>query len=372
MKKTFSLKNSPFPPRIAGLLMRFNLQRISMCCALILALQLCLSLDLNAAKSPLYIVGAILLTLVGALFGGTALVLKKKASLQYAQRLCFTFWILFVVSMCIFSLGDLANARPPINMIFCAFSLIALPVVRFWEDAWLFCLFAAGALGGCFYYHMPLFYFVIVLVLAFGGLFMARRIQNQYLALLAQLSTESTTDFLTGLLNRKGGMDETQQLMAFCQRQRIAMAVCMMDIDFFKNFNDQYGHLEGDEALRKVADCARKCFSRATDVVCRFGGEEFLICFPVDSPEGFAHQPEVFRREIEALAVPAAGNSASKFLTISIGVSGTFFGPGISSVHDLVANADAALYKAKSAGRNRVCFDPALSAACPKLEEQGL
>ncbi len=134
-------------------------------------------------------------------------------------------------------------------------------------------------------------------------------------------------------------------------RANLPLTLLMLDIDYFKQINDEYGHPAGDEVLRKVADCLRARL-RAQDIAGRVGGEEFLVVLPQTSLHGALELAESLRSSVQALCVLAAdGREIS--LTISIGVSTLEVVPGLEGT-TLIAAADAALYRAKNKGRNRV------------------
>ena len=160
----------------------------------------------------------------------------------------------------------------------------------------------------------------------------------------------STTDALTGLSNRRALMAESEKLFSLLQRSGQTVAVFMLDLDFFKQFNDHYGHQEGDKAIRTQADIMREVFRRQTDVLGRYGGEEFLVVAPGLS----AAECQVKAREVlqawQQRAVPNAGSPNHRMLSCSIGVChGSAV--SLSSLHEAIQLADEALYQAKNNGR---------------------
>ncbi len=157
-------------------------------------------------------------------------------------------------------------------------------------------------------------------------------------------------DMLTGLANRRAIGDQLQSTVARAQRQGQYLSVLMLDIDHFKRVNDNYGHQAGDVVLRSVA-LALQSRLRAQDQIGRFGGEEFLAILPDTSPEGALVLAEALRAAVEATPTQWGAHSIST--TISIGVRGGAI-TGSDTADGLVAAADAALYRAKQGGRNRV------------------
>ena len=186
------------------------------------------------------------------------------------------------------------------------------------------------------------------------GVLLAQRACKGYLARIQQLERECGTDFLTGVLNRKGGREKMGTMLELCKRHGKYLGVCIADIDHFKDYNDAYGHLEGDRALRLVAGALKQTFARSSDMVCRFGGEEFLVCFSCrDLAEGRA-RVEALLAGVASLGICTPDTCAGACLTVSVGA--TFYEPGHDPVtalmNDLIGRADRALYIAKKNGRN--------------------
>ena len=166
--------------------------------------------------------------------------------------------------------------------------------------------------------------------------------------------TASRTDSLTGLGNRLRLDEEVAAFLSRAQRygHRCSLAVC--DIDFFKGFNDRFGHVAGDDALRRVAASMRTSV-RSGDSVFRYGGEEFLVLLVGQSLGDAELAMDRMRTAVERLALPSPATDGT--LTISVGVA------EVDPAHDTcaadwIARADAALYAAKSRGRNRVVSTP--------------
>jgi two-component system, chemotaxis family, response regulator WspR len=143
----------------------------------------------------------------------------------------------------------------------------------------------------------------------------------------------------------------------------------MIDLDNFKEFNDQYGHLAGDNCLCALAKVLTGQLHRPDDLVARFGGEEFAVLLPNTAAAGTAMVTERIRAAVRALAIPHMG-SAWRFITVSIGYA-TLTPAHMDTQSELIRLADAALYQAKHAGRNRVeaiCPVTALLAANDHLD----
>lgn len=168
----------------------------------------------------------------------------------------------------------------------------------------------------------------------------------------AELLRLSTTDALTGIANRRSLDSFLEREWRRCLRMKKPLALVMMDIDYFKLFNDKYGHQAGDDCLKKVADQIARAAPRATDLAARYGGEEFTLVLGETDQDGAMWIAERVRQMVAELKVPHYATS-SKFVTISCGVVSVMPEENVS-LEMLVKSADAALYQAKRAGRDRV------------------
>lgn len=167
----------------------------------------------------------------------------------------------------------------------------------------------------------------------------------------ARAEVESLTDGLTGLRNRRYLDTVVHEEVGILLRNRHPLSLCLVDIDHFKLFNDQYGHQAGDEVLKHVARILGADL-RESDVVVRYGGEEFFILLSGSSPEGAARVLEKLRGELEITDLVVEGQSEPLHVTASFGlVSSPVFRGDLA---ELIAEADRRLYRAKQEGRNRV------------------
>jgi diguanylate cyclase (GGDEF)-like protein len=169
----------------------------------------------------------------------------------------------------------------------------------------------------------------------------------------ARLHDLTVHDPLTGIANRRFLEEALDREWRRAGRTRAAIAVAMIDIDWFKTYNDTFGHQRGDECLRRIAGCLAGGLRRAADVVARYGGEEFVAVLPDTDGESAARIGEMLRARVEAEAIPGAGPSGPRTVTVSVGVAAEVASEA-SSPWALLAAADRALYRAKVAGRNRV------------------
>jgi diguanylate cyclase (GGDEF)-like protein len=168
----------------------------------------------------------------------------------------------------------------------------------------------------------------------------------------AQLVRASRTDAKTGLLSAMAWQREAAVQLARAIRTRAPVAVAMVDIDHFKQVNDTYGHLAGDAVLAGVA-AALTGGLREYDLAGRFGGEEFSLLLPDTDTEEAVRVAERLRVIMSRIAIPAQGTDGQEaHITVSIGVA--VLTSGVNDLTELLAAADAALYRAKRAGRNLV------------------
>jgi diguanylate cyclase (GGDEF)-like protein/PAS domain S-box-containing protein len=171
-----------------------------------------------------------------------------------------------------------------------------------------------------------------------------------------KLSALALIDGLTGILNRRAFDEALAREWKRILRDGSQISLLMLDVDHFKNFNDQYGHQAGDDCLRAVA-AAVKGAVRSSDIVARYGGEEIVIILPSTSTAGAVETAEKVRSAIEALRLPNEGNpEGGGWVTVSVGVATAIarYGGTMSTPESLLMAADNAMYKAKHEGRNRV------------------
>jgi diguanylate cyclase (GGDEF)-like protein len=161
----------------------------------------------------------------------------------------------------------------------------------------------------------------------------------------------ATRDSLTGLANRRCFDDTLHAEWQRAMRQQQPLSLLMVDVDNFKQYNDTYGHVGGDDCLRRIAGALAREM-RANDLVARYGGEEFAVILADQSLKGAAIVAERIRCRVEGLHLPNPG-AAKSFVTVSIGAATALAAPDCEP-SQLVATADAALYRAKHMGRNRI------------------
>ncbi|MGH2542787.1 MAG: GGDEF domain-containing protein, partial [Ardenticatenaceae bacterium] len=168
-----------------------------------------------------------------------------------------------------------------------------------------------------------------------------------------RLKRLATWDSVTHLLNRPAIMRQARVELSRATRAEKPLSIIMMDIDHFKNVNDRYGHLAGDQALRSVADMIRQNV-RPYDAVGRWGGEEFLLVLPETTVEQAVDIAERVRTFIATTSIELSSADAGLLLSVSLGVS-QVIPEEPESLDKVLSRADAALYQAKGEGRDRVC-----------------
>jgi len=177
-----------------------------------------------------------------------------------------------------------------------------------------------------------------------------------------KLEQISTTDPLTQVSNRRAFDNYMMHAWDLCQRGGHPVTVLMIDIDHFKAYNDEFGHIKGDECLYRVAQMIKSHFNRAVDLFARYGGEEFVAILPFTTGASVMNLVEHVRNAVEAMKLPNPKSASSQFVTISIGVAERV--PSSDKPHDyIVSLADEALYEAKRTGRNRVVSNLSLEDA---------
>lgn len=204
--------------------------------------------------------------------------------------------------------------------------------------------------------RFSLSWYVGKLEILFSASFLLIAILRELASVYERLSQMAMLDALTGLRNRRGLSEVMQYTLDIARRHHAPTALCMIDIDHFKLYNDSYGHAVGDIALHNVAQTLQGALTRSTDVIARFGGEEFVVLLPATDNLAAWRVAQRLRAAVETLRIPHADESTGT-LSVSIGVAGT---PGEHQLcaQELFDDADAALYEAKAAGRNCVAICP--------------
>ncbi len=162
------------------------------------------------------------------------------------------------------------------------------------------------------------------------------------------------TDGLTGVRNRRYFDERLVEEWGRTRRDRSDLSVLMLDVDFFKRFNDHYGHQAGDECLRRIAAALKGGLKRQGDLVARYGGEEFVCLLPNTALEGAIHLAGTLCQRVHDQHIAHADSSIASVVTTSVGVCSAS-GKNTFAAEALVRGADAQLYLAKSLGRNRCC-----------------
>jgi diguanylate cyclase (GGDEF)-like protein len=179
-----------------------------------------------------------------------------------------------------------------------------------------------------------------------------------------ELERFATMDYLTQVANRYRFDRYTDREWLRLTREQLPISLILCDLDFFKAYNDTYGHQAGDQCLKQVAEAIKNCARRPADLAARYGGEEFALVLPNTEAQGAIQVAETIRSEVRKKAIIHCGSSISEYLTLSLGVTSLIPSSG-SSPDQLVLQADLALYQAKSAGRDRVILYSSGDSAAP-------
>ncbi len=185
---------------------------------------------------------------------------------------------------------------------------------------------------------------------------MSDRMQSDLNELNERLEKLSSLDGLTGIPNRRCFDEIYETEWKRAERNGTPLSVIMMDIDYFKRFNDTYGHAAGDKCLQQTALALSSAAKRSMELVARYGGEEFVAVLPGTNMEGAGIVAENMRKLVVDLNIPHLKSEISDYVTVSLGIASSQ--PPVRSKdtpQNLINAADKMLYKAKNKGRNRVC-----------------
>lgn len=170
-----------------------------------------------------------------------------------------------------------------------------------------------------------------------------------------ELRSQTFSDGLTGIANRRALDVAMEKEIRRAKRAHSPLSLLMLDIDYFKAYNDHYGHQQGDACLVRVATELASMLQRPLDLIARYGGEEFAVVLPEMDEAHSREMAEAMRTRVESLGITHMHAKEKQHVTISVGVA-TLVSPQSADVHALIGAADRALYEAKRQGRNRVCM----------------
>lgn len=183
-----------------------------------------------------------------------------------------------------------------------------------------------------------------------------KKAEEKMISLQRQLEVFSFEDGLTGVANRRRFDSNLDVEWASARRGAQPLSLIMLDLDFFKQYNDHYGHMQGDDCLKSLAQALNLAATRPRDIVARFGGEEFVLLLPETDENAALQVAEHCQRIIEKLQIPHAASAVGRFVTASMGV-GTIKQPSAEmEPRHFIEAVDKLLYKAKKNGRNRIEF----------------
>ncbi|NMP36711.1 MAG: GGDEF domain-containing protein [Clostridiales bacterium] len=336
-----------------------NVERISVVSFCAILFQFVGLLDNRFSSYEYLYIGCVLVIAICVIFMFMVKIVLEniKASNRFLKGFYMAFWILLCAGMYPFYYIDVVSTGQPLySLIFCGVFIIA-PVFTVVESSIVFAVYMAVNMLAASVGEAQWTYYLYIGTLAIAGFLFSYYGQNQYISLIRHLETETNQDFLTGILNRRAGYERSKIMLELCKRHQEVCGIIIADIDHFKDYNDTYGHYEGDEVLVKVARCIEGCFSRVSDVVFRYGGEEFVMCISVAKEEDILMMAEKVRRSVEEMEIKVPNTDVSNYLTISVGVASYLPEEDVGIMEsELIQCADRELYKAKASTRNTVYY----------------
>ena len=245
----------------------------------------------------------------------------------------------------------------PLSVILMLTALAALyyhppALLLFIVPLWLTALLASVQLNQGVNVRFLLVWLTLTAILIYGRFILQRWFDEAWLRyqesrmLIARLDVMAHQDVLTGTANRRS----MENFLDDALLQAEPFALIMLDVDYFKRYNDHYGHQAGDACLAKVADIMKTSVRSPVDLVARYGGEEFVIVLPASSLDQAAQVAERVQANLRETALPHAASEVSETVTVSMGIT---LSKGGDSASGIIARADEALYRAKQQGRNR-------------------
>lgn len=274
------------------------------------------------------------------------------------EAICYIYWVIYTLSAMSFSVFEGIDTGSINHFFVFVFAITLWPTL---EPAltlpyYFFSIAVQTALlymtGAQYTTYVLCFIFTAIGIIASYikySAYMTKCIDSKRLARMAEV------DPLTGLLNRRGMQHSVDGIWDYCKSHQIPVTVAMLDIDYFKLYNDKFGHSSGDECLKRISSCIRSCFSRRTDITSRYGGEEFIIILAGENEQQSVMSFVNLQNKIEQLHLEAGNQQFNKYVTVSMGVYSTIIDDGVT-FKQMVLSADAELYNAKENGRKCLSF----------------
>lgn len=328
-----------------------NRQRTCICCSAVLVMQALNIVGIGCELGGLLTLGAAGLIACSVLYPALAMVVFKDSPRLKRFPYYMLYWTALCIGMVPFIAADEASLFPYNALLLCLM-LALFPVFTRKEAVYIAAVYTICNIIAAIAYRYDTEYIVCLAAVSVGAFLVGRTMSRSYLALVKKLLDDSLTDYHTSLLNRRGGFERLAQAMAYCRRSGEYCAVMMIDIDDFKLYNDTYGHSCGDEALKNVAQALGEKFKRNTDVIFRYGGEEFVAAFTIKDKTLIAEIASGLLEAIGRLEIMTA--IKKKNLTASIGVAVMKPSETDTDCAALIGRADKEMYKAKEKGKN--CF----------------
>ncbi|GEM_PF-1996232 len=286
--------------------------------------------------------------------------IAKSKNVKKGRILSLSFWGFYIAGSLVFCYLELVERKAFTNFVLMMAAIAVIPVLNRKE------LMAFGGIGfaaeGILLFlvgsdaweYIQLCVMIAAIAYAVSHMLYASFINVNIVH--KQLEKMAQTDSLTNLLNRRGFEKRLESIWKQSVRNKSRVMVSMVDIDFFKSFNDEFGHDAGDQCLMAIAESIALDFKRATDVVARFGGEEFVLFATDLSDEKIIGFMNAITARVEAMQIPAGETSVSNYVTVSIGSVSAQAAPEMS-FERLYKKADRELSKSKNSGKNSLSFN---------------
>ncbi len=340
-------------------LVKLNIKRVTLAAFLVSLFEVFNFFDKSAVQYPFVRIGTIAVISVSLIYIVLGYFEERCADVNvvYLRTAYRAYWILLTLCMTPFFILDVRMGTL-INVVLFFGLLVFAPVFSMKENKAMFSFFVL--------------YVVVVVMLAkadflsglrtafigIGASLLSFKLHSGYMDMICSLHVEGAMDGLTKLCNKQEGLARMHALMTFSRRMQRTIALFYIDIDYFKSYNDTFGHVAGDQALAQVADCMRRCFSRETDILCRFGGEEFSAMICTDMRTSAIQMAKKLIRMVSDLGIQSGLAAKESVVTVSIGLVVLEPETGKSvPPEELIEEADRQLYIAKTGGRNCIAMN---------------
>lgn len=362
MKKAIDLKlfqriknTYTIPKPVREVLERENIKRVGYTAFISIFIQI-YKLVPGAHNDSISKISSIILIIMSGMFLALTFALnysKQRIPKEIKRSIVYLFWFFFMVLMTPYYFIDIESLNQPFNIILFLLLLVIMPIFTAKESIFIFSLNLLTFTIPMIIIKTSFMQFLLLFVINTACFLACSNLHGNYIDTMKQNYLDASTDYLTKIPNRRFGFDMATEVYEKAKFNDHYFAIVLVDIDFFKNYNDTFGHSKGDEALVQVANALKEYYADYGKCVSRFGGEEFMVVASSPNRQILVDKAMGLCEKIKSLMIISAKQDVSPYLTVSVGMT-VCRASNEHTEQEFITKADDFLYLAKNQGRNRL------------------